>query len=176
MRDSIEIRPAGRDDVPAIQRLAHDIWHAHYPGIITREQIDYMLANGYATPALEQFVAGPRSGIEVALAHGERVGFAAWYATDIAGEAKLDKLYVLQAFQRQGVGARLIARVELRALEIGATTLVLNVNKNNAQAIDAYRKHGFAIRAAVEVDIGGGFVMDDYVMAKPIRTVESRAR
>ena len=50
----------------------------------------------------------------------------------------------------------------------GARTLMLNVNKHNTQAIRAYEKHGFAIRDAVVVDIGGGFVMDDYVMAKRI--------
>ena len=49
-----------------------------------------------------------------------------------------------------------------------ATTLILNVNKNNGQAIRAYEKRGFAIREAVVNDIGRGYVMDDYVMAKPI--------
>ena len=40
MSEAIVITPARRDDLADIQRLAHDIWHAHYPGIITREQID----------------------------------------------------------------------------------------------------------------------------------------
>jgi GNAT superfamily N-acetyltransferase len=164
----IVITRARRDDVSEIQRLAHDIWHAHYPGIIAVEQIDYMLERGYATGVLEELLDGPESGIEIAMVDGRRVGFAAWYATGTPGEVKLDKLYVLQAYQRHGVGARLIARVESAAKLSGATTLVLNVNKNNSQAIRAYEKHGFAVRAAVEVDIGRGFVMDDYVMAKPL--------
>jgi ribosomal protein S18 acetylase RimI-like enzyme len=168
MRDSILITSARSDDVPDVQRLAREIWHAHYPGIITREQIDYMLERGYATGVLDELVAGPRSGIELAEIDRRRVGFAAWYATQTPGEAKLDKLYVLQAHQRSGVGARLIARVEAAAKLAGATTLVLNVNKNNSQAIRAYEKHGFAIRSAVVVDIGNGFVMDDYVMAKAL--------
>ena len=168
MTDAIVITPARRGDVPDIQRLAREIWHAHYPGIITREQIDYMLEHGYATGVLEEFIEGPDSGIEIALDEGRRVGFAAWYTTDSGDEAKLDKLYVLQTHQRKGVGARLIARVESEARRTGAKTLVLNVNKNNAQAIRAYEKHGFAVRSAVVVDIGHGFVMDDYVMAKPL--------
>jgi len=168
MPADIVITPARRGDLPDIQRLAYDIWHAHYPGIITVEQIDYMLERGYATGVLEEFLGGPDCGIELALLDGRRVGFAAWYATGTPGEAKLDKLYVLQAHQRQGVGARLIARVESAAKLAGATKLVLNVNKNNSQAIRAYERHGFSVRAAVEVDIGHGFVMDDYVMAKPL--------
>jgi hypothetical protein len=42
------------------------------------------------------------------------------------------------------------------------------VNRRNQAAIDAYLKHGFTVATLVMEDIGGGFVMDDYVMAKPL--------
>lgn len=35
-------------------------------------------------------------------------------------------------------------------------------------AIAAYRKYGFTVREEVVQDIGGGFVMDDYIMEKPL--------
>jgi len=165
---SVEIRSARPDDLPVVQRLAHVIWHSHYPGIITIAQIDYMLARGYALEALAAFLDRPDRGLELALDGGEPAGFAAWYATDGPGEVKLDKLYVLQSQQRHGVGGRLIGRVVERARALGATNLILNVNKSNTQAIRAYERHGFAIRAAVVNDIGNGFVMDDYVMARSI--------
>lgn len=165
----IEIRSARPDEIPAVRALAHAIWHAHYPGIITVEQIDYMLAHGYASDVLERFLGAPDRGLELALVDGQPVGFAAWYVTDAPGEAKLDKLYVLPSRQRHGLGGRLMRRVSDLARAAGAATLVLNVNKGNVQAIRAYEKHGFAIRAAVVNDIGGGFVMDDYVMAKRVR-------
>jgi len=165
---AIELKRASRDELPAVQRLAGVIWHAHYPGIITDEQIDYMLERGYALPVLEGFLDSDDRGLELASVDGEIAGFAAWYVTDDHAAAKLDKLYVLQARQRRGLGGRLIARVAELARAAGASLLVLNVNKHNAQAIRAYEKHGFAIRDAVVVDIGGGFVMDDYVMATPL--------
>jgi ribosomal protein S18 acetylase RimI-like enzyme len=62
----------------------------------------------------------------------------------------------------------LIARVAAAARAEGARTLILNVNKQNTQAIRAYEKHGFATRSAVVVDIGNGYAMDDYVMARPL--------
>ena len=62
--------------------------------------------------------------------------------------------------------AMLLKRIEAIARERGFATLVLGVNKMNTQAIAAYRKHGFAIRESVVTDIGGGFMMDDYVMVK----------
>ena len=43
---------------------------------------------------------------------------------------------------------------------------MLAVNKNNATAIAAYLKHGFRIADAVVKEIGGGFVMDDYIMER----------
>jgi GNAT superfamily N-acetyltransferase len=166
---AIAIRAARRDDLPIVQRLAHVIWHAHYPGIITEEQIDYMLARGYALDALAGFLGGPDRGLELAVMDGESAGFAAWKMTDDTAEAKLDKLYVLPSRQRHGLGGLLIHRVVERALAAGATTLILNVNKQNAQAIRAYERHGFAMREAVVNDIGNGFVMDDYVMARNLR-------
>jgi GNAT superfamily N-acetyltransferase len=166
LQPAIEIRAARRDELALVQRLAHVIWHAHYPGIISAEQIDYMLARGYAVEALTEFVAASDRGLELALADGEPAGFAAWYRVGNANEAKLDKLYVLQSRQRHGLGGQLIGRVAGQARATGATTLILNVNRNNAQAIRAYARHGFAIREAVVVDIGNGFVMDDFVMAR----------
>ncbi len=164
----IELRPACRDDVPAIKELAHVIWHAHYPGIITVAQIDYMLERGYSTAALVELLDRSDRGLLLALVDGEPAGFAAWYLTTQSHEAKLDKLYVLPTRQRSGIGGRLVARVAEDARGTGAKTLILNVNKRNTRAIRAYEKHGFGIREAVVNDIGEGYVMDDFVMAKAL--------
>jgi len=166
----ISIVRARREQLTEVQRLAGVMWRAHYPGIITHEQIDYMLERGYAIDTLAGFLDASDRGLLLAMVDGDIAGFAAWYVTEQPDEAKLDKLYVLQSRQRCGLGGRLIARVEDDARTAGAHTLVLNVNKNNTQAVRAYGKHGFAIRAAVVVDIGQGFVMDDFVMAKDLGT------
>jgi ribosomal protein S18 acetylase RimI-like enzyme len=168
LEPTIAIFPARRDQLPEVQRLAGVVWRAHYPGIIAQEQIAYMLDRGYALDVLEGFLEAAGRGLELATVAGRLAGFAAWYVTEDPMEAKLDKLYVLQSQQRLGLGGRLIARVAELARAAGATTLMLNVNKNNAQAIRAYEKHGFTIREAVVNDIGCGYVMDDYVMAKPL--------
>ena len=44
---NIEIRPVTPPDVPAISLLAREIWQATYPGIITQDQIDFMLEQRY---------------------------------------------------------------------------------------------------------------------------------
>ena len=125
-----------------------------------------MLERGYATPVLAAFLDEPGAGLAVARCEGAPVAFAAWCRIDEPATTKLDKLYVAQEFHRSGIGRRLIAHVEQAARCDGSSTLVLNVAKRNVSSIDAYRRCGFVTREEVVVDIGSGFVMDDYVMAK----------
>ena len=47
-----QIKAAGAEHLPAIRDLAAAIWRACYPGIITHQQIDYMLARMYALETL----------------------------------------------------------------------------------------------------------------------------
>jgi len=95
-------------------------------------------------------------------------GFASYLVTGNAGEMKLDKLYVHPRLQRCGYGGMMVERACEIARSHGCSRLVLAVNKNNRSAIAAYLKHGFSIRDAVVKDIGGGFVMDDYIMVKEV--------
>jgi ribosomal protein S18 acetylase RimI-like enzyme len=160
----LSIQPATAEDLPAVAALAEVVWHAHSPGIISVAQIDYMLARMYDLAVLRRELA---EGIayDLGLAEGKPVGFAA-YGPAAGAEMKLHKLYVHPQWQRRGLGGRLLAHVEAQARGRGFRTLILGVNKGNHQAIAAYRKNGFAVRASVVSDIGGGFVMDDYIMAK----------
>jgi ribosomal protein S18 acetylase RimI-like enzyme len=153
-------------DLPVVAELAQFIWRRHYPGIITVEQIEYMLARGYSLDALRRFITEEGAGLDLAYLGDRLAGFAAYYRPDRPDELKLDKLYVHLDFHGRGVGRSLIASAEAAAIVQCRTTLILNVNKENVQAIRAYERNGFLVREAVVVDIGGGFVMDDYVMAK----------
>jgi GNAT superfamily N-acetyltransferase len=164
--DEIEIGPLRLDEVEALVDLAERIWRAHYPGIISLEQIDHMLEQRYRPLLVRQFIA--RGDLWLAArAAGELVGFAHGHPL-AEGDYKLDKLYVDVDWQRQGIGGRLINAVAARAARKGHTRLVLRVNRRNQQAIDAYLKQGFSVATIHLEDIGGGHVMDDYVMTKEL--------
>lgn len=49
------------------------------------------------------------------------------------------------------------------------SAIYLTVNKHNESSIAVYRKFGFRMADAVTTAIGGGFVMDDYIMELPLR-------
>jgi len=155
-------------DIPAVQRLADVVWRAYYPGIIPQPQIDYMLARGYSDEALAKFVRDGGAGLALARVDGALVGFAAWHRHREPATTKLDKLYVLPEQHGHSLGRALIAYVEAAARRDGARTLILNVAKRNVKATAAYVACGFATREATVIDIGNGFFMDDYVMAKAL--------
>ena len=46
--------------------------------------------------------------------------------------------------------------------------MYLTVNTGNELGIRAYRGKGFETIEAVETDIGSGYIMDDYIMEKPV--------
>lgn len=158
---SLRDEEAGR-----LAELAALIWRGHYPGIISPEQIEYMLAQRYHPPSIRQSLArGDRW--DVARVGEELVAFAHSFPLE-GGAVKLDKLYVHPDWQRHGIGARLVARIEARARAHGRSHLLLRVNRRNVQAIAAYEKYGFVVVREVVEDIGNGFVMDDYVMVLPL--------
>ncbi len=163
------------EEAEALAELAGRVWRAHYPGIITPRQIEYMLESRYKPALVRQYLArgdlwlaarvntaqSDRLGAEliVGFAHGEPLS---------DDDYKLDQLYVDLEWQRQGIGAALIREVAARAARRGHTRLVLRVNRQNQSAIDAYLKQGFTVSTIHLEDIGGGFVMDDYVMTKDL--------
>src|SRR5438093_2655307 len=53
----ITILPATLEDIPTLRALAHRIWHEYYPGIISGEQIDYMLARMYDATTIRREMA-----------------------------------------------------------------------------------------------------------------------
>jgi GNAT superfamily N-acetyltransferase len=167
---AVQIVPVEQDDAETIAALAGVIWRAHYADIITAAQIEYMLQQRYAPAQIRAEIACGDVAWDKLLVDGVLAGYASYYMLETAGgrAMKLDKLYMHHDFQRHGYGGRLFARALAAAQAAGCKTLMLAVNKANAKALAAYAKYGFRIREAVAQDIGGGFVMDDYIMVKDV--------
>jgi len=163
---SYEVRNVAVTDLATVADLAHRLWNEHYPGIISQAQIDYMLADGYNEATLRADLA---RGVLMRLlvVDGEPVGFSASerVADDVV---KLHKLYLAKSQRGRGLGSVLMDDCEQFARDVGARFIRLQVNKNNHVAITAYRGKGFYEHESVVVDIGGGFVMDDFVLEKTV--------
>jgi diamine N-acetyltransferase len=164
LRSDVRIAPLAAGDIAAVIELAGVIWRHHYPGIVSMEQIDYMLAQRYTPGIIRAQMQSGSAWWDQALVGARMIGFVQY---ELHGRSmKLDKLYVHQDFQRQGHGGRMLAHVEAEARRRRANAVRLNVNKHNLNAIAAYRKNGYGLAETVVTDIGGGHVMDDYIMEK----------
>ena len=87
------------------------------------------------------------------------------YALQIRDEELfLSKIYVASAARGQGVGKLAMDYIKSLARERNLAKVTLTVNKNNTNSIAAYQKFGFNKISDICVDIGGGYVMDDYLM------------
>ena len=165
---SIAIVPVIREQLARLSELAPRIWQYAYTGILSPEQISYMLEMMYAVPVLEKEFD---NGVKFRFITADQVpcGFIACYEYgNEHNTIKLDKLYLDPEYHKLGIGSQVIRYVVDSAREAGYDRVILNVNKNNQRAIRAYKRNGFKVRESVKNDIGNGFFMDDYVMEKKL--------
>lgn len=160
------IKAATASDLPIVAELAGIIWREHYPGIITYEQIDYMLERSYALDVMINEIENEGVKYDLIYESGAPIGFVAYGPAKKKDEMKIHKLYLLGSYHGKGYGSLLLQHALSEISKAGGKSVILQVNKHNNKAIEAYFKNGFIRRDAVVVDIGNGFVMDDYIMEK----------
>lgn len=151
--------------------LAHEIWYEYYVPLIGRAQVDYMVSKFQSSGAMagqmregyEYFVIqqGPNERA------GRPIGYCAVQPQSAQNSLFLSKLYLLRDARGAGTGRECMEFIEQLARRRGLTLLWLTVNKGNP-AVKAYERLGFRIAADLVMDIGGGFVMDDYRMEKSL--------
>lgn len=165
---AVNIAPLAADAIGELIALAGVSWRAHYPGIISVAQIEYMLAQRYNTDVIRGELEERAACWDVLRVDGAMAAFASYFVSERPRVMKLDKLYVHPHQQRKGYGGLLIEHVCRVMSGANCDALMLAVNKRNVKAIAAYRKHGFRITESVTKDIGEGFVMDDYIMLRSV--------
>jgi ribosomal protein S18 acetylase RimI-like enzyme len=154
---------ASKEQLPIVRDLAYRIWPDTYGATHTSAELDYMLSKFYAVDALEQQMENDHIFVLVE-EHDTFVGFVAYELfSEDTNSTKIHKLYVLPQTQGKGIGKALVDYVRKEAIINKNEKLFLNVNKLN-KAKDFYHRYGFAITKDIVINIGQGFVMDDYVM------------
>lgn len=153
-------------DLRTIEALADEIWHEYYTPLIGAAQVDYMVAKFQRVPAMEAQI---REGYEyfLVLRDGRDLGYIAVQPQVSERRLFISKLYLHKSARGSGTGRACMEFLEQLARQRGLDRLWLTVNKGNPAA-NAYERLGFSIVSAIVMDIGGGFVMDDFRMEKPL--------
>lgn len=164
----MQIVEATTDHIYNIQVLSNVIWPATFSNILSQEQISYMMDMMYSTSSLEKQMNKLNHHYLLAEEDGEYLGYLS-YELNYKGTpiTKIHKIYVLPSIQGKGVGRLFIDAVSKLALKNNNTLLSLNVNRYN-KAIDFYKRMGFDFFASENIDIGNGFLMEDFVMNKDL--------
>lgn len=159
----IKIRKATSSDIPTIRSLAKVVFPATYEALLPAGQVDYMMEWMYSAESLRRQMQEGHT-YYIAYAEGEPCGYL---SVERQGERlfHLQKIYVLPSFQRRGIGEKLFLRAVEQVREQGTlpASLELNVNREN-RAMDFYLRMGMHPARTVDVEIGNGFFMNDYIM------------
>lgn len=158
----MEIYQATATDWDCISLMAEQSWRKGYAGILSTEQIDFMLYRSYKAEGFEE--ATEKGAVfYILIDEGINVGFIAISAK--ADLMRIEKLYLVPAGQGKGYGKQLINFAAQKAVALGLSCLELNVNRGNTNAYNFYLKQGFVVTEKVDIPYFA-YVLDDYVMQK----------
>lgn len=167
MSDVLMIRTADLEDINAIGYLAYQVWPTAYKDILTFEQLYYQLQHFYSPASLkDQMVTKHHNFLLAETEDDEPVGFASYSEVE-KGIFRLHKLYVLPVTQGRNVGRSLLEVVEDECRTAGGKKLLVNVNRYN-KAKMFYERMGFIVTGEEDIDIGDGFLHEDYALEKSL--------
>lgn len=156
--------PVNKKNIKVLCVLAREIWTEHYTPIIGEAQVKYMLEKFQSEEAISNQIKNEGILYYLLKVKDKYVGYMSFQFRET--ELFLSKLYVLSTERGRGYGKKAMEFIEKAAIERNLDKIILTVNKNNRLAISAYKKMGFENKGSVFKNIGGGFVMDDYIMQK----------
>jgi GNAT superfamily N-acetyltransferase len=162
--NQITVEELNEDKVQIVQDLAYATWPDTFKGILSPEQISYMLDWMYNRDTLKKQI---RSGHRFFACFEEGVPFGFIGIEPHHPDQyklKIHKLYVLPETQGKGMGKLLFEKAKEVARQLNIPTVVLNVNRFN-KAVDFYKHLGFTVAYEENIDIGNGYWMEDYVMS-----------
>ena len=164
-----EIKKATTTEIPLIQQLSREIWNKVYPTIISQKQIDFMLDMMYSEDALQKQMKEMSHHFILLYFDGIPVGFASYSIKSFQEPEviRLNKLYLQPEYHGKGLGRAIMDYIIQQAKLLAGSLLELNVNKYNP-SVAFYKRQGFSIASETLLDIGNGYIMDDYIMTLPL--------
>lgn len=158
----IEIKRCKDDNqIEEIAVLAKVIWNEYFQGIITQEQIDYMVEMNQSYHAIHKAVREANYTYFMVYEDETLVGYMGVQPQD--KRLFLSKFYIHKDARGKGYGTCLMNQAKSFCQEQHLNSIYLTCNKYNDNSLNLYKHYGFEVIDSVETDIGNGFIMDDYI-------------
>jgi len=149
-------------DLPGILALANVIWKPTFSSILTEDRLNYLYDLMYNREKLLTLLNSSENTFFLLRENDADVGYAQLVIN--SESVKLEKLYLHPDVQGKGYGLYLLNQLIDHSLNLGCQNMQLQVNRSNSKAVAFYKQFGFKITEERDFDVGGGHVMDDYVM------------
>lgn len=165
----VTVRPADPRDVPGVQRVARRGWHAAYEDVLSAATIEAKLEEWYGQASIREYVEREDVGYFVATADGQVLGYASGGPSEEGDDVGfLGAIYVDPDRWGEGIGSRLLDRVESFLADRGYERLRFRVLAENDVGTSFYRSRGYEVVEETETELGGE-VADELVFEGPIR-------
>ena len=165
--NSLSIKLASIEDIPAIVKIAYDTWFVTYQDVISQAQIEYMFGEMYTPESIYKQMDFYKHAFLILYQAEMPIGFASYgKLEEPINTYKLQKLYLLPSQQNKGFGRMLLNEVEKQVAGLGADYLQLNVNRKNP-ALSFYEKLGYEIIETVDIPFAE-FWLNDFILSKKI--------
>ncbi len=149
------------EQIRQLAELASQIWNEYFIEILSKEQIDYMIETFQSAAAItEQIQEGYQ--YYFIINDTEIIGYFGICKQE-DGTMFLPKLYLAKEHRGKGHASQVFQFIKEKSLEQCCSSIWLAVNRHNQQAIAVYEHLGMQRLREQVIDIGNGFVMDDFV-------------
>ena len=158
------IKPViSKADIKLTTQLAHKIWNQHYEPIIGQDQVNYMVDKFQSESAITKQLEDGY--LYFLIEHQSKpCGYLALVPNKSENKLMISKIYVDIDYRGLSLGTKLLEFTIKKAKTESFRTIWLTVNKYNTNSIKWYEKKGFRIKKEIVMDIGNGYVMDDYLL------------
>lgn len=164
----MKIRKATVQDIRSIRAMADVVFRQTYAGILSPEQMEYMMDWMYSAESLRSQITDEGRYFYIAEYGGTPAGYVSFeYEGQQVNGLRLyhlQKLYVMPGYQKTGLGRLLLEHVKgrLAEMEPDGCKVELNVNRGNP-AVGFYEHMGMCRDRQGDFPIGHGFYMNDYI-------------
>jgi ribosomal protein S18 acetylase RimI-like enzyme len=138
-----QVRPWTDPDLPAVRDVLRRSWESAYGSFIPSDDLHQYLESTYSLDALRRLLADPEIAGYVGVRGTEIVAMMRVRDHRAEGRTYVSSIYVVPEEQGKGWGHRLMSTAAAHAVASGRHEIWLGVMKQNAPALEWYRRHGF---------------------------------
>ncbi|CAM2739864.1 TPA: GNAT family N-acetyltransferase [Streptococcus mutans] len=145
----VEIRKVNQDELSLLQKIAIQTFRETFAFDNTAEQLQDFFDEAYTLSALKSEIADKESETYFILMSGKAAGFLKvnWGSSQteqvLEDAFEIQRVYILKAYQGQGLGKQLFEFALERAQISGLSWVWLGVWEKNFKAQSLYAKYGF---------------------------------